>query len=58
MHTGVFKIRANVGLYQILKGLRRHLHDRRDLRSLCTGADKKRRYQRDRTRHRQRRTVK
>lgn len=37
---------------------RRHLHDRRDLRSLCTGADKKRRYQRDRTRHRQRRTVK
>lgn len=22
MHTGVFKIRANVGLYQILKGLR------------------------------------
>lgn len=37
---------------------RRHLHDRRDLRSLCPGADKKRRYQRDRTRHRQRRTVK
>ena len=57
MHTGVFEILTIVLLYQIQTPLRRHLHDRRDLRSLRPCLETKRRRQRDGPRHRQRRTV-
>ena len=53
----MFKILTIVRLYQIRTPLRRHLHDRCDLRSLRPCLETKRRRQRDGPRHRQRRTV-